>query len=95
MGDGGEEFEAESHDTDAGHSAAKKLQSAIEKGELTIFDRREAAALQSMARLWLAFESMGKVATWFKNALVIVGFFILTYLSFRDAIYNWLHGVTK
>ena len=93
MGDE-DDFE-ENHDTDAGARAASKLLRSIQDGELTIFDKREAAALQSMARLWLAFESMGRVAAWFKSVLVVVGFFILSYLSFRDAIYNWLHGVAK
>ena len=86
-----EDDETAAHDTQAGHAAATKLLSSIERGELTIFDRREAAALQRMARLWLGFESVGIAMNMVKNVLIVIGVLAGAYIGLKE----WLHGVSK
>jgi hypothetical protein len=86
-----EDDETSAHDKQAGHAAATKLLSSIESGELTIFDRRETAALQRMARLWLGFESVGIAMNMVKNVLIAIGVLAGAYIALKE----WLHGVAK
>ena len=82
-------------DREAAIKAAEKLLHLVENDELTLFDKREAKALQAMARLWLAFESFGALAGALKAFVLAAGSIVVAYLAIKNHFADWIREVAK
>ena len=88
-----EEGEAPKPSPEEAENAVRKLLQGIRDGSITIFDKREARALQRMAQLWLGFEAVGKFADVARKVLIWFGWLIGLYLAWKShALTGYLSG---
>ncbi|MCA0424954.1 MAG: hypothetical protein LCH61_16840 [Proteobacteria bacterium] len=75
--------------------AIEKFLSLIDKGEVTIFSKEEAAVLQRFARTLLGFEAVGRTADVFKKVLQWIGWAIALWLAVRAGAVEWIKGAVR
>jgi hypothetical protein len=73
----------------------RKLLTLIDRGELVVFDKREATAIQQMARLWLGFASVGIAADALRKIVMWVGGCVIAYFAIKNYAGDWVRGLIK
>ena len=73
------------------NTSSEKVKEVIRKimvahDDVIIFDRREASALQEIARIYLGLRSVGNLAIAIKNVLFYVGGIVALYLAWKAKI---------
>ena len=71
-------------------SALSKLERMLNNNEVVIFTPSEALALQKVAKVFLALETLGGIGGVIKHILVWLGIIIGAWLAFRNGVATWL-----
>ena len=73
----------------------EKLIRKIGADDVIIFNHDEAAALQSIAQLWLGWQSVGRFASGVKSFLTYIGWVVAFWIAIRNGLLDWIKGALK
>lgn len=73
--------------------AIEKFLALVEKDEITVFSKEEAAVLQRFAKTLLGFEAFGRAASVFKAILTYLGWLVALYIAIKAGAIEWIKSV--
>lgn len=80
---------------DPEHAALKKLEQLLKDNKITIFTAEEAAALQKLAKVFLALEVLGGIGGVLKNVLLWLGVILAAWFALRNGLAEWIISITQ